>query len=421
MKKITLLGLGLFTAMAASAQTNVVNDAKHMLDQSKPDYAAVQKAIQPALQDPSTAKTAMPWYINGKAGFGLYDNAYMQEALGTQLSADQKKAAGTGLLQGYESYMKALPLDVEVDKKTGEPKVDKKTGKAKPGKLTKEMVKTMKDNYISLKTGGIYLFDAQDYSGAYDLWEVYVNLPSNPALGDEAPKAEADTLVGQIMYYQLLAALSSDRNAEALAKVPQVEKTGYKNIDVYVYGIEAARRLNDSVAMLDLAKRGYAEYGTQNVSFVGQLINEHLQKNDFDGCYQLVNDAIAATPDSMASIKSQLYDILGVIYEQQDKNDKALEAFDKAISIDETQGKNFYDKARVIYNNAVKMDETLVDAPEAERKAKVDPLLHDAAKLFEKAYSIDSTNLNNIPSILYRLYYRLGAGYEEQAENWKNM
>ena len=134
-----------------------------------------------------------------------------------------------------------------------------------------------------------------------------------------------------------------------------------------------------------------------------------------------MNDAIAATPDSMASIKSQLYDILGVIYEQQDKNDKALEAFDKAISIDETQGKNFYDKARVIYNNAVKMDETLVDAPEAERKAKVDPLLLDAAKLFEKAYSIDSTNLNNIPSILYRLYYRLGAGYEEQAENWKNM
>ena len=388
MKKITLLGLGLFTAMAASAQTNVVNDAKHMLDQAKPDYAAVQKAIQPALQDPSTSKTAMPWYINGKAGFGLYDNAYMQEALGTQLSADQKKAAGTGLLQGYESYMKALPLDVEVDKKTGEPKIDKKTGKAKPGKLAKEMVKTMKDNYISLKTGGIYLFDAQDYSGAYDLWEVYVNLPSNPALGAEAPKAEADTLVGQIMYYQLLAALSSDRNAEALAKVPQVEKTGYKNIDVYVYGIEAARRLNDSVAMLDLAKRGYAEYGT---------------------------------PDSMAGIKSQLYDILGVIYEQQDKNDQALEAFDKAISIDETQGKNYYDKARVIYNNAVKMDESLIDAPEAERKAKVDPLLLDAAKLFEKAYSIDSTNLNNIPSILYRLYYRLGAGYEEQAENWKNM
>ena len=67
------------------------------------------------------------------------------------------------------------------------------------------------------------------------------------------------------------------------------------------------------------------------------------------------------------------------------------------------------------------MDESLIDAPEAERKAKVDPLLLDAAKLFEKAYSIDSTNLNNIPSILYRLYYRLGAGYEEQAENWKNM
>ncbi len=420
MKKISLLGLGLFTAMAATAQTNVVNDAKHMLDQAKPDYAAVQKTIQPALQDPSTANTAMPWYINGKAGFGIFDNAYMQEALGTQLSAAQKKAAGAGLLEGYNSYIKALPLDVEIDKKTGEPKLDKKTGKAKPGKLVKEMVKTMKDNYISLKTGGIYLFDVQDYSGAYDVWEMYVNLPSSSVLGDDAPKAEADTLVGQIMYYQLLAALSSDRNAEALAKVPQIEKTGYKNIDVYVYGIEAARRLNDSIAQLDLAKRGYAQYGTQNVSFVGQLINEHLQHNDFDGCYKLVNEAIAATPDSMAAVKSQLYDILGVIYEQQDKSEAAIEAFDKAISIDATQGKNYYDKARVIYNQAVKIDESMVDAPESERKAKVDPLLLDAAKLFEKAYEIDSTNLTNIPSILYRLYYRLGAGYEEQAETWKD-
>ena len=47
-------------------------------------------------------------------------------------------------------------------------------------------------------------------------------------------------------------------------------------------------------------------------------------------------------------------------------------------------------------------------------------MLLDAAKLFEKAYEIDSTNLTNIPSILYRLYYRLGAGYEEQAETWKD-
>lgn len=137
MKKISLLGLGLFTAMAATAQTNVVNDAKHMLDQAKPDYAAVQKTIQPALQDPSTANTAMPWYINGKAGFGIFDNAYMQEALGTQLSADQKKAAGVGLLEGYNSYIKALPLDVEIDKKPASPNSTRKPAKPSPENSSK--------------------------------------------------------------------------------------------------------------------------------------------------------------------------------------------------------------------------------------------------------------------------------------------
>ena len=76
----------------------------------------------------------------------------------------------------------------------------------------------------------------------------------------------------------------------------------------------------------------------------------------------------------MAAVKSQLYDILGVIYEQQDKSEAAIEAFDKAISIDATQGKNYYDKARVIYNQAVKIDESMVDAPKANAKPGGSPV-----------------------------------------------
>lgn len=408
MKKISLLAISSLAAIAAWAQADVVKEVERALKQGSPDYVQAIKTITPALADPSTANNPQAWYLAGKANFGLYDQLYIQESIGNALNADQKKQAGHALIDGYGNYFTAIPLDATPDEK----------GKVKP-KYTKDMVKTMKSNYAQLKNAGVFLFEAQDFKGAYDAWEIYVQLPTNPLLGKDAPASEPDTIVGNMMYYQLLAALSCNENQLALDKVAQIEKSGYKNMDVYVYGIEAARRLNDSIAMQNLARKGYEEYGTKNIQFVGQLINEHLQKNDYVGCYDLVNQALAATPDDNTAIKSQLYDIMGVVCEQQEKPEEAIANFDKAISLDPENGKNYYDKARIIYNKAVRLDETLENA--SERDQQVKPMLLEAAQMFEKAYGLDQENLSMIPNVLYRLYYRLGDGYQDKTDYWKDM
>ncbi|MDE6265138.1 MAG: tetratricopeptide repeat protein, partial [Paramuribaculum sp.] len=186
-----------------------------------------------------------------------------------------------------------------------------------------------------------------------------------------------------------------------------------------VYGLEAARRQNDSIAMVDIAKRGYEKYGTANITFIGELINDHLNRNDFKGCEAMVSEALAATPDTSVAIKSQLYDILGVVYEQENNEPAAIENFNKAIELNPENGKNYYDLARIVYNQAVRMDESAES--EEQRVKEVNPKLLEAAKLFEKAYSLDSDNLTGIPNILYRLYYRLGDGYQDEASKWENM
>ena len=405
MKKFSLLGLCLAAGFTLSAQADLVKEVEHALKESSPNYEAALKSIQPALTNPETKDLAQPWYLAGKAGFGLYDQLYIQESLGNALDAAGKKKAGQAIIEAYGNYFTAIPLDAQPDAK----------GKVKP-KYTKDMVKTIKNNYGQLRNAGALLFEAQDFKGAYDAWDLYVNLPSNPVLGKDAPASDPDTIVGNIMYYQLLAALSADMNAEALAKVAPIEKSGYKNMDVYVYGIEAARRLNDTVAMLELAKKGYDMYGTQNIQFIGQLINDKLNSNDFAASEKLVNEAIAATDD--AQIKSQLYDILGVVYEQQERDAEAIDCFDKAINTDPEVGKNYYDKARIIYNQAVKLDEESDGG--AERNDQVVAALLQAAELFEKAYGLDEDNLGGVPNLLYRLYYRLGQGYEDKADYWKD-
>lgn len=409
MKKFSLLGVCLLGAFALSAQTDVVKEVEHMLKESKPDYPAAAKKIAPALTDETTKNDPLAWKLAGQIGEGLWDDASIQAALGTQLTNEQKKTAGHGLLDCYVSYLKAIPLDYTVDKK----------GKKKVGKLVKGMVKSLNENYNSLTNAGVYLFEAQDFGGAYDVWEMYITLPDNPVLGKDAPKAPADTVKGQIMYFQMLTALSGNENAKALAKVEPIINSGYKNIETYVYGIEAARRLNDTVAMLDLAEKGYRLYGTKNVSFVGQIINDRLSKNDFAGCKKYVNEAIAATAPNDSAILSQLYDIMGLVCEQDSDIVAAKENIEKAIALDPKVGKNYYDMGRLVYNEAVKVDESTEN--EVERTAKVKPLLLKAAEYFEKGYKIDPDNLPKVPGLLYRLYYRLGDGYQEQADYWKNM
>ncbi len=227
MKKVSLIGLGLFTAFAAVAQTSVVKDVEHELKSGNPDYAKALQSIKPALTNAETANTMMPWYLAGKAGFGLFDNAYKQEMVGQTLSADQKKQAGVAYVDGYDYYLKALQLDSIPDEK----------GKIKP-KKSKEILKTINGGYPYLRTAAIFLMQANDFDDAYNAWELYVSLPTNPLLGKEAPAQLADTLLGESMFYQANCMLASDQIQQdkakvekAIKKLNKVLETGYQNPD----------------------------------------------------------------------------------------------------------------------------------------------------------------------------------------------
>lgn len=403
MKKLSILAITLLAAGSAIAQQQVVKDVEHMLKESKPDYAAALKAIKPALSDPSTAGTITPWLLAGQAGFGQYDQVFLMESMGNGQNADVKDAAGKAMVDGFEAYMKALSLDSIPDEK----------GKIKP-KKSKEILKAIAEQHPQLRNAGIFMFQAQDFDGALKAWELYTSLPTNPLLSKNPPKALPDTVLGDAYLLQSLAALSENKDAVALSALQKVPAS-FKNIDVYVYGVEAARRINDSTAMLDFATKGYELFGTENISFIGQLINAKLLAGDYKACHQLVEKAIAATPADNTQMQSQLYDILGYICEQENDMANAEKNYQKSIDLDPSYAKAYFDLGRVIYNTALKSDE------QTEGK-NIDALKNDflrAAELFEKAYNLDETNMGSVPGILYRLFYRLGAGYENQTTQWK--
>lgn len=392
----------LATAFGLSAQIDVVKDATHMLNTAKPDYAAVLRTIKPALSNEDSSEMPEAWNIAGRSALGVWDNMFAQLQLGKTVKADDKKSASHSLIDAFNYYIKAMQLDSLPNEK----------GKVKP-RYSKEISNTIVKNLRAFRNAGIYLYELRDLDGAYDAWEIYLTLPERLRDGKKLIKQYTRDDVGQIFYYQGLASLSTNKNQRALAKFLEARNTGFSNKELYLYGLEAARREANDSLMLDFARLGNTLYGKSDVSFSLLLINDGLKRKDYEECRRLVNEALTVegTDDK---VKSQLYDVRGVVDEEEGSTEQALDNYQKAVVYNENNAKAYFDMARVIYNEALRQAEC--GEPDCDKKAE--PGLKKSAEYFEKAYDLDPS-LTQIPATLYSIYYRLGIGYEGQAAYWQ--
>ncbi|MCM1110575.1 MAG: hypothetical protein NC336_05160 [Clostridium sp.] len=408
MKKTLLIGLALIAGLGLSAQQSVLKEVERSLKSSASATQALND-IQPALTNPETAELAETWTLAGRAGFDVYQESILLQATGQQLSPEQQDAAAGALLDGFGYYLHALPLDTVVDAK----------GKTKT-KYSKDIVKHINQKYEDLRNAGVMAWQNADYDRAYNIWELYLTLPTNPVLGKNAPKAAVDTIQGEIMWNQAIARLLTNDNAGALAKFQQMEGYNFMPEDYYAYAMTAAQAVGNDELANEYARKGLenAKTNESKTGFIAQLINTELNNKNYTAANKLVNDALETTPESEVDLRAQLYDILGSIAENAENLDEAAGYFKKAIETNPNYGKGYFDYGRILYNRALALDDTLDS--EADRDARAVPMFKEAAGYFEKAYELDD-NLSQVPGALYRLYYRLGPGYEDKASYWENL
>lgn len=406
MKKISLLALGLVAGLTVSAQPDVVKNAQGLLKSKK--YAEALEAVKPALSNPETKETAAPWYIAGKASQGIWDEAYVVTMTGQQLPYDQLKAVSHALIDAYNYYVAAMPLDSKPDMK----------GKVKP-KYTKEMRKTIGENYRSYFQAGLNLYNTQDYPGAYEAWDIYVNLPENPNADPKAYVVDADSLVGQIAYYQALAAYFQKDYAKSMQKVEQALAKGYQEKTLYIVGLEAAGALKDEAAENKYAVAGNANYGADDISFLASIVSTQLQKENYQVCYEAINQSMAIAAND--SIKSSLYNVTAIVNERENKIDEAKANLDKSIALNPKNAKSYFDMGRLIQNGVAAQED---NADETTRQKVLAPELLKAVGFYEKSYELDDSQ-TELPGHIYRIYYsldqnyRLGGDYAQKAKYWE--
>ncbi|MDE6343918.1 MAG: tetratricopeptide repeat protein [Muribaculaceae bacterium] len=392
MKKVSLAALFFAATLGLSAQNALVKEVERETKSSNSNFAEALKKIAPALTDAESAGEALTWYVAGKANVGLYDQNFTKIALGQNVD---KAQTGNALRQGIEYFLKALPLDKVADNKC----------KVKT-KYTKDITKQIQNHYNDLNTAAVYCWEAKDFNGAYEAWDLYLTLPTNSELGENAPKAPADTTIAEVAYNQALAAWQGDQLEKADASFQKAIDLGYNKKNVYDYAIAVAFQLNKSDKVTKLAEAALPLYGNEDVKYLQLIINNKIENKQFDEARTMLNDAIAAEPNN-----PNLYFVLGILEENLENHDAALEDYRKAVGIDPSNAQYQYNVGRSLCNKAYALDDAATKQSQEEyqnvRDNQVNPLFREAATYLEEAYKLNPDEMHDALVYLRNVYYNL--------------
>lgn len=392
MKKISILGLAFLAVGSMSAQMQVVKDVEHQLKGDVTSYPKAIETLKPAFTNPESAEQAQTWYVAGKGAFDFVNNAQAMQRVTGEMNTPQ---AAQFVLDGYSYLQKALPLDTVVDAK----------GKVKT-KYSKDILKQMANNYdLTLSAGMWFYNDAHDYAKAAEAWELFFDLPNNPELIKAGLKTQPDTIVGLYQFYTGCAYSLADNPAPALTSFLKAIDLGYNKKEAYDYAITAATQMKDLEKAAAIAQTAYEVYPEN--SYLGTMINNFLDKKEYDKASALLDPYIAKDPNN-----GQVYFLKGIIADQQNKTDEAKALYKKAIDLDANNANALFQYAYKLCQEADAIDQNEganVSQAEYEKfcQEKTFPLYREAAGYLEKAYELNE-NLTDCLTLLRSIYYKVG-------------
>jgi tetratricopeptide (TPR) repeat protein len=390
MKKISILSACLLAATTMSAQQAVVKDAERAM-KSGADVSEVVKIITPAFTDPETANQATTWYIPGKTAFKNYDDLLAKKAF-NQLPENGAATMAHDLLDGYEYFTKALPLDSLPDEK----------GKIKP-KYSKDIRNTLAGHFQDYNNAAVDLWGVKEFDNAYKAWDIYLSLAEDPTYA-KAINVPADTLLGEIIYNQALAAWQSDKFDLALQAFLKAKDKGYNKKQLYDYAIAVGVAAKNDDAVFELAKEAQPLYGSEDPNYIGYMINNYVNNKDYDKAFSTIDEAIAANPTN-----AQYYVIKGILFEQKENREEAKAAYKKALEIDQYNSSALYSYGKALCEDAYALsDQAPVNPKEAENyfNTKIRPVFVEAADYLENAYNVNEDNTDAL-RYLENVYYNL--------------
>lgn len=361
MKKLLTLALCLAAAGSISAQKATVKAAKGMSgDPSKIEDA--RKLINEAIQNPETANDAETYYVAGKIEFDTFDKELASKLIGQ--TVDPLKM-GEELLNGYNLFLKALPLDQQPNEK----------GKIKP-RFTKDITNKIKGYQNDYNQAGVDFYNARKYyPEAYESFMIFADMPNLEIMQNEKFNIP-DTIRGEVYYYAGNSALFGNEFVKASEAFRKARAAGYTKPEAYSQELATWQTVvqRDSTMaetakqkILEVAEEGNAKFGMTQPVFFFNIVNLLVLDDKYDEALAKTNPMIESNPNDPA-----LYGLRGFIYDRQGKDDESVADYKKSASFPDANFEQLREAAAKIYRVGAEKYNAINGNGEAEKAARLD-------------------------------------------------
>lgn len=384
MKKLILGLLAMLLITAAYAQ-----DGKKALREANKAFGAynldptgnkakLKEAVEQidlALQDPEIAKDPSAWASKGE----IYNEVANQIVAVRQLgmgSLDELPKIAHPAHEAAEAYLKSYEL------------AEKKW-------QTKDALKGFQVSQGNLSNMGIFLFEDQDFTGAFKDFKMAVTLHEKLKAEGEQSALDAEEDYNNQLYITGLAALNAGEPEAAGEYFKKLYEMDYAKPAIYeaLYKMEAEKDVEAAYEYLEEGRKKYPD----DVSLLFAEINHFLRINKLDELITKLEQAIEKEPDNVS-----LYSTLGNVYDnlhqremKEGNTEKAEEYFNKALKYynlatekDPTFSDAVYSIGALYYNRAAAMTQELnkyADDYSKEGLKKYEALKEQIFKEFDKA------------------------------------
>lgn len=398
MNKILTLALCLTAVGSMSAQKATVDQAKKLT--GKIDKVGEARALlKDAMSNPETANDVFTYYVAGNVEFGAFDEAFKKRAINPNDPAINLIDMGNQLVNGYNWYLKAFPLD----------SVPNEKGQIKP-KYSKDMAGKISGHHADyFQYGGELYNNKHYYPEAYNAFMIYGDMPSQPWAAKEL-KAVPDTTLALAYYYAGIGAFSGDALPDAVKAFKKARQKGITDPQSLIYEIATWQNLMQRDSTLEaqgkaeiesIAKDGYNRFGIKNPLFINSLCQTLVDNEKYDDALALANEQMNKTPD-----QPFLYALRAWIYDRKGNSDAALADYTKGASYPNADAETLIRASKKLFQRGVDLWNA-INGPEPAARANVKDNYWGKAKgLVERALKEDPDN-SDAKYILDSIEYNL--------------
>jgi len=345
----------MFIALGAWAQPEVTK-AYNANDDG--DYATAAGYIEEAVNNDRAAGKEKTWRYRGN----IYKNIVLSE------DEELRNQFPQALSKAHDSYMKALEM----------------------GSNYEDVIQGgLQQLRVVAVNSGISDFSAQNYEAAIEKFKISKEIMSHFNVIDSL------SIYNTALSYEKMGKLDS-----ALVKYQRAAEINYNVPTVYLLIANIQREQGNEDAAVETIKAARKKY-PEDEGLLREELNYYLQNQMYAEAKERLNEAIDKNPED-----KNLQYALGVVYDELDEDDKAIEAYKAALAIDSSYFDANFNLGILYYNNGVEIIQAAGEIPPSEQKkyeaevAKAKKLFSKAVPYLEKAKEMEPDDKNTLRSLM---------------------